>query len=189
MCEPPIIGRLPFINLMQNNKQTLLPEKFMVIPRVLIFPMSADGQFLLLKGSPSKRIWPNMWNGLGGHVERGETVLQAARRELKEESGLDAQAFTFTGQIQIETAANTGIAVFVFLAASLNGEIVPSEEGELAWKSLDEALELPLVEDLYTLLPLLCNWQPENVPFWGAYRYDEANQLIIDLEFGSNVSK
>ena len=70
----------------------------------------------------------------------------------------------------------------------LSGEITASEEGELAWKSLDEALELPLVEDLYTLLPLLSNWQPENVPFWGVYRYDQANQLIIDFDFGANAS-
>lgn len=169
-----------------ENKQTLLPDKFSVIPRVLIFPINGEGQILLLIGSPSKRIWPNRWNGLGGHVEKDETVLQAARRELKEESGLEAQTLTFAGQIQVETGVDTGIAVFVFLAEGLGGELMPSEEGQLAWKSLDEALELPLVEDLYTLLPLVSSWKSANRPFWGIYRYDEANQLIIDLEFGAN---
>lgn len=166
-----------------QNKQTLVPGKFTVIPRVLIFPINTDGQFLLLKGSPSKKIWPNVWNGLGGHVESDETIIQAARRELKEESGLEAQAFAFAGQIQVETGESTGISIFVFLATGLSGELLASDEGELAWKSLDEALELPLVEDLYTLLPLLSDGQPKVNPFWAAYRYDEANQLVIDIEF------
>lgn len=172
-----------------ENKQTLLPEKFAVIPRVLIFPINTTGQFLLLKGSPSKKIWPNLWNGLGGHVEHLETILQAARRELREESGLEAQSFTFAGQIQVETGGITGISVFVFLAEGLNGKLLPSEEGELAWKSLDEALELPLVEDLYTLLPLLSDGQKEGKMFWAAYRYDEANQLIMDFEYNPQFTE
>lgn len=171
-----------------ENKQKLLPDKFCVIPRVLIFPINKEGLFLLLQGSASKRIWPNMWNGLGGHVEKGESILQAARRELKEESGLEAQTLTFAGQIQIETGGNTGICVFIFLAEDLRGELMHSDEGELAWKSLDEALELPLVEDLYTLLPIVSNWKAANGPFWAIYRYDEASQMIIDIEFGSNAS-
>jgi 8-oxo-dGTP diphosphatase len=155
---------------------------------VLIFPVSAEGRFLLLKGSPSKKIWPNLWNGLGGHVEKNESVLQAARRELKEESGLEARSFTFAGQIQIETETNTGISVFVFFAEGLSGELKPSDEGDLDWKSLDEALDLPLVEDLYTLLPLLSNPDARQGPFWGVYRYDQAKQLVIDLDFGAKAS-
>ena len=173
---------------MQTNKQTLLPEKYAVIPRVLIFPVNAEGRFLLLKGSPFKKIWPDLWNGLGGHVEKNESVLQAARRELKEESGLEAETFTFAGQIQVESEMNKGIAVFVFLAEGLSGDLKPSEEGELAWKSLDEALELPLVEDLYSLLPLLSNPEAGDAPFWGVYRYDQARQLVIDLDFGAKAS-
>ena len=170
---------------MQTAKQTLLPEKYAVIPRVLIFPVNAEGQVLLIQGSPSKKIWPNLWNGLGGHVEKGESILLAARRELKEESGLEAQTFSYAGQIQVETGTNTGIAVFVFIARGLIGELKASEEGVLAWKALDEALSLPLVEDLYTLLPLLLNGEEKSAPFWGAYRYDQANQLVIDLSFRS----
>jgi 8-oxo-dGTP diphosphatase len=177
------------LGLMQINNQTLLPEKYAVIPRVLIFPMRVDGRVLLLQGFPFKKIWPNLWNGLGGHVERNETVLEAARRELKEESGLEAQSFTLVGQIQVDTGTNPGVSMFVFLAEGFSGEFKPSEEGELAWKTLDEALELPLVEDLYTLLPLLSNQEAKDHPFWGAYRYDKANQLVIDLEFGSRASK
>ena len=172
---------------MQTNKQILFPEKYTVIPRVLIFPVNAEGQYLLLQGSPSKKIWPDLWNGLGGHVERNESVLQTARRELQEESGLEAQTFIFAGQIQVETGANTDIALFVFLARGLSGELKPSEEGELGWKSLDDALELPLVEDLYTLLPLLSNLDASGFPFWGVYRYDQANQLVIDFNFGASA--
>ena len=61
---------------MPNSDQGLHTSKrYHFIPRVLILLTMGD-KILLLKGAPDKRIWPNLYNGLGGHVERGETVLQ-----------------------------------------------------------------------------------------------------------------
>ncbi|HNQ32115.1 MAG TPA: NUDIX domain-containing protein, partial [Candidatus Woesebacteria bacterium] len=68
--------------------QGVSQDRYTVIPRVLIFPFSSDSKVLLLKGSEHKRIWAGLWNGIGGHVEAGESVLQAAKRELQEETGL-----------------------------------------------------------------------------------------------------
>jgi len=73
---------------MGADAQGLNTERYAVVPRVLIFPFSADGKVLLLSGAPHKRIWAGLWNGIGGHIEAGESVLTAARRELCEETGL-----------------------------------------------------------------------------------------------------
>ena len=52
--------------------------RYQVVPRTLCFVTHEDA-VLLLKGAPTKRIWPGRYNGLGGHVEPDEDVLAAAQ--------------------------------------------------------------------------------------------------------------
>ena len=44
-------------------------------------PVTGEPEVLLLRGAADKRLWANRYNGLGGHVEAGEDVLSAAKRE------------------------------------------------------------------------------------------------------------
>ncbi len=57
------------------------PSRYALIPRVLIF-LTCGENVLLLKGAPGKRVWANLYNGIGGHVERGEDVLTAVAKEM-----------------------------------------------------------------------------------------------------------
>ena len=118
---------------------------------------------------------------MGGHVEQGETILGAAKRELYEESGLSANKLIFCGQVVVDTGQNRGIIFFVFKAKRLTGDLVASAEGKLSWFSLQNALKLNLVEDLYTLLPLVMRQRASGRPFWGFYRYDEKGQLVMSF--------
>jgi len=72
---------------MPHSDQGVTADRYTVIPRTAIFLRRGDS-YLLLKGAPTKRLWANKYNGLGGHVERGEDVLSATRRELLEETDL-----------------------------------------------------------------------------------------------------
>ncbi|HLB48576.1 MAG TPA: NUDIX domain-containing protein, partial [Anaerolineales bacterium] len=65
---------------MPATDQGIRPERYQLIPRVLIF-ITHGREVLLLKGAPTKRIWASKYNGVGGHVERGEDFISAARRE------------------------------------------------------------------------------------------------------------
>src|ERR671932_2701824 len=65
--------------------------RFHVVPRVLVFVRRGDS-VLLLRGAADKRIWPGLLNGIGGHVEADEDPLSAARREVREECGLEVPA-------------------------------------------------------------------------------------------------
>lgn len=50
-----------------------------------------DGTYLLMKRSSSKTVWPGIWEAsAGGAILSGETPLQGAIRELKEETGIAA---------------------------------------------------------------------------------------------------
>ncbi len=58
-------------------------------PVVHLHVFSPDGALLLQKRSADKDIQPGRWDtSVGGHVDYGETVGQALRREAAEELGL-----------------------------------------------------------------------------------------------------
>lgn len=166
---------------MSVESQGVSNNRYTLIPRVLIFPVNETGQILLLEGAKDKKIWAGFWNGLGGHVEQGESLLHAANRELLEESGLVAEKLIFCGQVLVDTNQSPGIIFFVFKAKRLQGELRASEEGKLGWYSLQSALKLNLVEDLYTLLPLVMRQRASARPFWGHYQYDDEGQLIMSF--------
>ena len=72
---------------MPSSEQGIDVKRFSVVPRSLIFLFNDQDQVLLIKGSPEKHIWADKYNGLGGHIEPGEDILEGALRELAEESG------------------------------------------------------------------------------------------------------
>ncbi len=57
---------------------------------VRIFIFNSRGELFLQRRSESKDTYPNTWDqSSGGHVDEGENYDQAAKRELKEELGID----------------------------------------------------------------------------------------------------
>ena len=118
-------------------------QRYTVIPRTLVFvtsrnPHTGDRDVLLLRGAPDKRLWPNLYNGLGGHVEQGEGVSAAAEREVQEEAGLTVDNLDLRGVISIDTGedemgARPGVMVFVFHAESRKRVIIATDEGTPEW--------------------------------------------------------
>jgi len=153
--------------------------RYHVVPRTLCFITHGD-DVLLLKGAPTKRIWPNRYNGVGGHIERDEDVLSAARREMKEETGLDVADVRLRAVINIDAAdPQAGILLFVFTARAPTRVVKPSAEGTLEWVPLSKLGEYELVEDLPELLPRVLGLAEDAPPLCGRYTYDDADRLVI----------
>ncbi|MEW6714788.1 MAG: NUDIX domain-containing protein [Nitrospirota bacterium] len=64
------------------------------VAHILVF--NADGALLLQKRSMSKDVAPGKWDtSVGGHVNAGETIEEAVRREMEEELGITSCELKF----------------------------------------------------------------------------------------------
>jgi dihydroneopterin triphosphate diphosphatase len=59
---------------------------------VLVVIHTADGQVLLMERADA----PGFWQSVTGSQDAGETLLETAIREVREETGLDAREFELT---------------------------------------------------------------------------------------------
>jgi 8-oxo-dGTP diphosphatase len=165
---------------MPRQDQGMSSDRYQIIPRTLLF-ITKEDKVLLLKGAPTKRIWANQYNGIGGHIEKGEDIRQAAQRELKEETGLSVSNLKLCATIMIDTGDYSGIGLFVFRGKDPMGELQISEEGSLSWVPMAELHNYSLVEDLPVILPEIMKLSPADEPLSILYTFDERNQLVIKI--------
>ncbi|PNV61512.1 DNA mismatch repair protein MutT [Clostridium sp. chh4-2] len=95
------------------------------------------------------------WKGYtfpGGHVEKQESFVQAAVREIKEETGLTIFSPKLCGIKQFQTDDDERYIVLLFKTDRFEGTLTSSEEGEMMWIDRSRLGEYPLVDDFMELL-------------------------------------
>ena len=154
-------------------------NRWLVMPRTLSFVLNG-GDVLLMKRAPHRRVFPNMYNGLGGHIERGEDPASGAMREIEEESGLKVHSLRLRSVHNIDAGQQTGILLFVYTAISesraLEGD---SREGTLEWVATGQVSELDLVEDLPELLPKILDMTDDQPPMNVHVSYDQSDRIRL----------
>nr|WP_041528004.1 NUDIX hydrolase [Paracoccus aminophilus] len=103
-----------------------------------------------------------LWGFPGGHVESGETALDAAARELWEETGVRARPRRYLDNIDVILRDETGLLRYHFLLAGvlcdyLEGAPVAADDAlAAAWQPVEDVLarKLPLSEHVDDLLRL-----------------------------------
>jgi 8-oxo-dGTP diphosphatase/2-hydroxy-dATP diphosphatase len=94
----------------------------------------------VLLGMKKRGFGAGRWNGFGGKVQEGETVDEAARRELREEAGLEADELSERGILEFEFESDPTmlLEVHIFKIESYSGSPAESEEMRPQWFTVDE---------------------------------------------------
>ena len=106
----------------------------------------ADGKVLV-----QNRRDPN-WGGLtfpGGHVEPGESLVDSVIREMQEETGLTVKHPRLIGTKSWMQKDGSGrYLVLLYTATEYEGELHSSEEGDIAWMTIEEMRQGQMVDGM-----------------------------------------
>ncbi len=107
----------------------------------------ADGRVLLVRrANPPEQ---GCWSVPGGRVEPGETLAEAARREAREETGLEVHVGRELWQLDLPDGRGGVFEVHDFLAEVVGGTLAPGDDAsEAAWFAPADLPGLQLSGDL-----------------------------------------
>lgn len=98
--------------------------------RILVFKRSSDRDFA-----------PNMYTGIGGKIEVGETELEGALRELNEETGISGILLKEFGRVIIDN----NVRLYYFWGVYAGGELPKSDVGKLEWVNTEDLLKKEMI--------------------------------------------
>lgn len=134
---------------------------------VHIWCVNSNNEILLQKRAYNKKNFPGLWDiSVGGLVSSGESLIEAAKKEAREEIGLEVNAedlefFATTREcLTYNDYIDNGICTLYLLRTNLLINEFTKQESELAdlkWFSLTEFIKM--VEEK----------NPELVPHWEEY--------------------
>lgn len=118
---------------------------------VAVVVIQRENTVLLAKRNMEPAL--GMWSFIGGYVDRGEKVEDAALREVKEETNLDVQ---LNGLLGVYSEQGYTHVVIAYRASIKHDDISvlkaqPDEVSELAFFPLDSMPELAFAADNYIL--------------------------------------
>ncbi len=120
-----------------------------------------DGKYLMLHRT-KKQSDPNrdLWMGVGGHFEKGESPEDCVVREVREETGFELTDYKLRGVVSFSDN-DWYEYMFLYSAQGFKGEMIQCNEGDLEWIDKESAVrDLPIWEGDRIFLRLMNEGRP-----------------------------
>jgi 8-oxo-dGTP diphosphatase/2-hydroxy-dATP diphosphatase len=129
----------------------------------------------ILLGMKKRGFGAGKWNGFGGKVQSGESIAEAAYREVREEAGVKVTKMEKLGVIDFEFHEDPEILeVHIFKANEFEGEPQESEEMKPRWFHIDEIPFASMWPDDKHWLPLLL----QGKKFKGKFLFNKTDTIL-----------
>lgn len=132
-----------------------------------------DNKYLMLHRNKDKRIMPNVWMAPGGKREFNEGLFEAARREVREETGLRIKnpRIKATGNAYLKDLDQE--LYFHFIVADYAGGKLKKnkdDDGELVWLTSIEIANLDnLLSEIKKVLPYVFSSDDRIISYKAVY--------------------
>jgi ADP-ribose pyrophosphatase len=137
------------ITLENNLKKKKIHYEAERVPVVSVFPLT-DKYEIYLVSQYRQMLKKNVLEAASGYVKTGESIITAARRELKEETGIEAEQLEEIARLQLAASVFKS-KVNLFLAKGLEigkNNLEEDEEIEIVKMSLKTAVEKVMVGEI-----------------------------------------
>lgn len=101
-------------------------------------------RFLLVQEGRKEPEIYGKWNFPMGRLEKGESLIQCAAREAKEETGYEVKPLCLVGEYQKQFAGHA-LTVYIFNSIIVGGELKIPEDGDILdakWLTFEEIQDL-----------------------------------------------
>ena len=116
-----------------------------------------DGAYLMIHRIKKQNdMNKDKWIGIGGKFENGESPFDCARREIKEETGLNISNLNYRGIVTFVSDLYGTEYMHLFTSSEYEGEVnYDCDEGTLEWVKKEKINNLPIWEGDKIFLRLL----------------------------------
>lgn len=135
------------------------------------------GQILLIR--KKRGLGAGKINGPGGRLEPGETPLEAAVRETREELGIEAVSPALRGELHFQFVDGYSLHCSVFTAPDCEGEAIETPEAIPLWTPLEAIPYHEMWEDDARWLPGMLAGRS----FRGYFQFEHEKMLSHDVKW------
>lgn len=146
-----------------------------VVPRTMCLVFLED-KILLIRAS-DKKEFHGYYDPPGGHIEKGESIVANAEKEILEETGLNVAETRLRGVVHVSGFYGKNIMLFVTSSVARNGRVKESKEGVPEWIDIDKLNSVKLLEDVKPIIKHVVEMSNDQM-FFGVSEFDGKDKLV-----------
>eukprot|EP00039_Didymoeca_costata_P021286 m.344040 g.344040 ORF g.344040 m.344040 type:complete len:201 (+) comp23767_c0_seq1:118-720(+) len=178
-----IYSFLCFLNKTATSKMSIATLPGGKVHKLLTLVLLKDGvEPRILLGKKKRGFGEGKWNGFGGKVEPGESVIEGAIREMQEECNLTVEKLSRRGVLTFDMKGdNMFLEVHVFGAKEYSGNVEETEEMQPKWFNFSDVPYESMWLDDKHWLPIFL--EEESTLFRGKFVFEGQEELVsIDVD-------